>query len=336
MLKGLIVAILMTALLAVLSGCCSPPPVLEPEKEQIHSVELTFVLIEVEPAKPAETEDQDDLDEEDEEEKGEGEGETEKKDEGTEAPAENKSERSYGAVEEAEIDPLKPPDIMESEPLEPPSDIDESPYQPRIESRRPELDPPSEEIQPIPTPEPEEKPKTNPTPEPKDKPEAETAPDEKSDTDPESSETVPGDEEKTDPAPKPIPDPEPAPAPKWEPKQNERVIYTVRQTLKVGDDIEVLRRETVKFMAEVRGVPIEKDGNRQFSVEGESKAIKGTGMFQMVVELSFIDESIKMNFSSNPSVLLSALKDSEIVIASCGNLKVVLVCKRGPMVEYEK
>jgi hypothetical protein len=120
------------------------------------------------------------------------------------------------------------------------------------------------------------------------------------------------------------------------PKEIERVIYTVRQTLAVGDKIEVDRSETVMYKETVKGFQVDVEGRRQFTVSGTSKAIGDAGMFLLVLELLFVDDKLKMNYTCSPSLLLSATGDSEQILAESGNLRVKLICRKGPMVEYEK
>ncbi len=120
------------------------------------------------------------------------------------------------------------------------------------------------------------------------------------------------------------------------PGEIEIVIYSVRQSLAVGDKIEVDRSENVSYREEHEGVSIEIEGTRRFTVEGTSKQIGKSGDFRLSIELTFIDESLKMNYTCRPSKILSATSDSEHILAASGNLRVRLICRKDRTVEYER
>jgi len=161
---------------------------------------------------------------------------------------------------------------------------------------------------------------------------SEIFPDFPEDSEPEmESELLPGPDEL-----EPILPPEEPEPPVTEPTEKEIPIYTVRQTLTLGDKIEVDRKEKITYQEEVKGFIVDKEGTRRFTIEGTSKPLADTGKFLLSLELTFIDESIEMSFICSPSILLSATENSEQILASSGNLRVRLICRKGSEVEYEK
>ncbi len=161
--------------------------------------------------------------------------------------------------------------------------------------------------------------------------EHETTPDE---AEPEGDETEPepAPEESTETAPMP----EPAKPEETRPATKETVVYAVQQTLKVGNQIDIKRVEVVKFMEEISDVMVEVEGNRMFAIEGKTRQIPGTDDFELSILLTFKDERMKLNFSCEASTILSTLNDSEQVIATIGDLKLVLICRNLKKIEYEK
>ncbi len=147
-------------------------------------------------------------------------------------------------------------------------------------------------------------------------------------------------EPELEPAPEeeivPAPMPEPAMPEIVEPPVNETVVYTVQQMLKVGNNISIMRVEIIKYIEEISEVEVEMEGNRIFSIEGKTKQIPTTSDFNLSIMMTFKDEKLKLNFSCEASVLLSAINDSEQIIATVDDLKLVLICKKIQKIKYEK
>ena len=143
-------------------------------------------------------------------------------------------------------------------------------------------------------------------------------------------------EEKTPPAPEPLPEPKPImPAP-FRLAPNEKMIYAVQQTLTVGGKIDIKRVEIVKYMEIISEVPVEVEGNKMFSIEGKTKKIPGKADFELSVLVTHKDDKLKLNFSCETSIVVSALENNQQVIATVDDLKLVLICRKISKIEYEK
>jgi len=261
MTRGVFVLAAALAVITVLAGCQTQQQTFEPTMVKEYSVELEFVLIQVEPVPP-----------------------------------------SADATEiGAGMSPFFEPALLDERRDESRSGFVS--YGPMILQPKPPTEPASG---PAPAPGTGELPLEEPPPPPLMPGEEEVLP--------------PGEEEPVAPVPGEI----------------EIVIYSVRQSLAIGDKIEVDRRENVSFREEHEGVWVDLDGTRRFTVEGTSKQIGKSGDFRLSIELTFIDESLKMNYTCRPSKILSATSDSEHILAASGNLRVRLICRKDRTVEYER
>jgi hypothetical protein len=108
------------------------------------------------------------------------------------------------------------------------------------------------------------------------------------------------------------------------------------QRVNIGEDFESRNEERKEYTRKESGVDVTVTGRKMFSIDGSTKALKGSDKFVLSVELQYLDEEANKEFSASPSTMLPFKESDEIILTESGQYTVTLKLSEPDDTEYTK